>query len=163
MVEVSSVLKQYQLTTDKISSTTTMSYTIDDLQTMIRLMYMKHAKETFLKTLFLEFKLFPLTNRHLIVDNCFTKVEDDLSKSSHNTNPDVPFFLTSIEELNDDLGRLASRFGIKPNFEEEDGQLFLYYCDQKYSSIWNKITDLDHKKINNSELQILTYKSKRFI
>ncbi|KAK8898841.1 hypothetical protein M9Y10_001133 [Tritrichomonas musculus] len=152
MVDISSVLKQYRLTIDKISSQTTMSYSVDDLIVMIRLMYIKHARESFLKTLFLEFKQFPLTNRHLIVTNCFSYVEDDLNKSSHSANPDVPYLLSTIEDLNNDLGRLASRFGVKPNFEVEDGQLFLYYCDQKFTSVWNKIINLQNKKINVPEV-----------
>ncbi|OHT04627.1 hypothetical protein TRFO_27836 [Tritrichomonas foetus] len=148
ITEISNALKQYRLAISRISSQTTMSYSLDDLMMMIRSMFLKHSRKMLLNTLYLEFRRFPLTNRYKIIENCFLLTENDFLAYGQKSVPAVPFLLTEIEDLDNQLLRLASRFGINVDFEVEDGQFFLYHCDKKFTMCTTKLCNINQTNIN---------------
>lgn len=143
MTEISTVLKQYQLTIARLQSQTAMSYTIEDLLTMIRIDCFNYRRRSLLKAFKIEFKRFPLTYRREIVERCLSLVESDLSESGKRPTPDLPYYLTKVEELDCSLVKLASRFGVNANIQDEDGQLFLYHCDKTTTSCWNSLLEMN--------------------
>ena len=148
MTDVSKALKNYNLCITRILAKSTNSYSIDDFMVMIRSKYLNHFRKMLLKTLFLEFKHFPLSRRYSIIKDAFQMTENDLLQNGTQSSPRVPIFLTNIEQLDVELSRLASKFGIPTDFNSEDGQIFLYHCDKGYNTYYTKLWSIERSRTN---------------
>lgn len=135
-------------TLSRLGPSTFTSFNYRDLRNEIYTLFDQRQRQGILKYALKSVELFPVVKRRQVIKR-FCETCMNIIITDRNTNS-IPLYIYKEDQLDADLRKFASFFGINQDIDADDSQSFMYHCEKTFSSYFRKfqVNEIPRKNID---------------